>query len=269
MRLRKLGVDVAKPDETLEKLKSMGYRNSTITTYLSALINLVRTKKEEKGLLKDYQRLLRLVKTDADQESTGLTANQAKAKRPWSEIEALRDGLVDTDPYDYMVMCLYTMVPPLRDDYRDVEFTVKRLGNSTGTNWYYLSEDGQADELILNHYKTRKSYGQHRQVFPPELAQIVREYRRTHGMGPYMVPKKTDSREPAGSDVSTALRRVLGPGGGSSLLRKIAVSDWTERGLGGVQHLAKAMCHSVDVQQNSYNQHKLPAVNSMGIFLPH
>lgn len=262
-----MDIDVSDPEAALKKLVNHGYKMSTIGTYLSALINLVRTKPSEKDLLRAYQKQLKSVLTNVQAAATHLTDAQAKANRPWSEIEAVRDGLEGKDDFDYTVMCLYTMIAPLRDDFRDVEFTSKRKGNPTAKNHYYLSEDGKADELILNQYKTSKSYGQQRREIPERLAAIVRSYRAKTN-SPYLLPRKTDPSEPAGDDVRHALRRILGPGGGSSLLRKIGVSAWTEGGNGDIDKLAKNMCHSIGIQQKSYNLVKSKGGNNtLGIAL--
>lgn len=245
-------MDIADPEATLKKLIDTGYKLSTVGTYLSALINIVKTRPAEKDLLRAYQKQLKSVASNVQAAATHITDAQAKAYRTWEEVVAIREGLKDKDAYDYMVMCLYTMIPPLRDDFREVLITKVRKGNATASNWYYWSADGLEDELILNQYKTSKSYGQQRRKIPAELATIIRTYNAEHG-GNWMLPKKTDRDSAAGDDVRHALRRVLGPGGGSSLLRKMAVSAWTEGGNGDIDKLAKNMCHSIGVQQHSYN----------------
>lgn len=273
-------LDIYDSEEAFTMISESDWKWSTITTYLSAIINLVRTRPQEKKLMKEYQRMLREAKAQADSEATGMTANQAKAFRSWKEVLQIRDALtenMETDrlkAFDHLVLCLYTMIPPLRDDFRDMEFTTKRLGNATSTNWYYLSESGDEDEIILNQYKTKRSYGQQRRRTGPELAKVVRDYQRnltgttdvSHWH--YVVPAlKGAFNSPAEDGVKRSLERSLGKGGGCSLLRKIAITEWTTSGLPGIDKLAKNMCHSISVQQTSYMLAPKQENNSLGMFL--
>lgn len=73
----------------------------------------------------------------------------------------------------YLVLNLYTMIPPIRNDFANLEITDSDVySESDKVNFINL----KTKELILTNYKTVKSYGIKKLPLPDELIKLIEKY---------------------------------------------------------------------------------------------
>lgn len=103
------------------------------------------------------------------------TAAQLAAHVPWADVLKARDAL-SRDSIEYLLMAMYTMIPPLRADFdRLAILHSKPNGRQVAeeTPNYVLIEPASTT-LFLNAYKTRKNTGhEYSKVLPPQLRAAI------------------------------------------------------------------------------------------------
>jgi hypothetical protein len=133
----------------------------------------------------------------------------------WSCITQTRDDLLedykkdfDWKTYqDFVILCLYTMMPPERLDYSPMKF-VKEMPTDTSHNYCVLTD--MKATFILNKYKTAKSKGVAVYDAPEELIRVLHQWRKIN-TSEWLLVKKTALTEPVSShELGQIIQRVLG-----------------------------------------------------------
>jgi hypothetical protein len=107
-----------------------------------------------------------------------LTEREATKWLSWEDILAVRDKLRPETPEDFfayqdwVILCLYTMVPPLRVDYSPMR-VVEELPQEKG-NFLVLSPTKNC--FVLQEYKTAGTYGRQEFDIPGELLDVLYEW---------------------------------------------------------------------------------------------
>ena len=97
----------------------------------------------------------------------------------WEQILAVRDKLKPETPddffqyQDWIILCLYTMVPPLRVDYSPMA-VVEEVPKDTKGNFLVLSPTKNC--FVLQEYKTAGTYGRVEFDIPDELLDVLYEW---------------------------------------------------------------------------------------------
>lgn len=287
MILQKMGVNLADVNGTLSRLME-GRRQSTVGTYVSAIINYLDALETE-GLLQSTLRdkLIEQWRVTLATLAEGAALDKAdpgkyKAAVEWDKLKERRDSLraafdqVDRattqDEQDavqkYLVACLYTMIPPMRNDYGEVMATNRATHNPIKHNWVWTAETGDTGKLIFNHYKTSGTHGAHTIIVPMELAQIINMSFHKFPRSWLLVPSGAPLLPLGDRGTARLIHRAfdncyIGP----TMIRHSLVTAWSKAGIGGLDKLAKAMCHSLDVSQKVYNENKSYDDNPLGVFL--
>ncbi len=109
-------------------------------------------------------------------ESQTPTAKQAEKYVAWPDVLAFRDqhreDMTDTE---YLLLCLYTMWPPVRADYTPMEIVTRKPRKLTdGTNYVIVSKGSIS--VLFHAYKTHAVYGDLLRKMPKPLERVTREY---------------------------------------------------------------------------------------------
>jgi integrase len=157
----------------------------------------------------------------------------------------------------YLVLNLYFLIPPLRNDFARVEvfkkFDEKFTGNSINLN---------TKQLILKEYKTAKTYGTKTIDLPEELIKIIKKWisirEKIHpvlkGRRELLFNLKLTPMN--GINLTIYLNKIFGRKVSSTMLRKSYLSDRFPviESTDELNKLAGAMCHSVSMQQSTYRK---------------
>lgn len=177
------------------------------------------------------------------------SAKQEEQMIPWAKVLEVRDKLRD-DPdkqEHYLMLCLYTMIPPLRSDFSEM-VCASNMGAIDAThNWYVF----ETREIVLNVFKNAKDIGQQVIQIPEELATII-ESRKKPGDPMLCSPNtKTIWNQ---SRVCREMEIVFGQRMGPTMLRHIYITDTHGPHISKMAQDAKSMCHSLNTQKEYVRQ---------------
>jgi integrase len=98
----------------------------------------------------------------------------------WEEILAVRDKLKPATPDDFLayqdwvILCLYTMLPPLRADFSPMRIYDEMPPADVSGNFVVLSPN--KNSFVLQEYKTSGTYGRQEIEIPDELLEVLYEW---------------------------------------------------------------------------------------------
>jgi len=149
---------------------------------------------------------------------------------------------------DYVILSLYTLVPPLRSDYSPVRITATNDEQKDNK----LVVDSSGVSFVLHNYKTAKQYGVQRMTFPIELENIIRHWLSLETSGfLFSVNGKAASESWLSGQVRSIMLRLTGKASGINILRHSYIT-YMRRGEQPViaqNNLAASMLHSNGMSQ--------------------
>jgi integrase len=256
------------------------YKQNTIRNYLISCVSVLgldkSTKKKEK-LYNDYFKLMmdKNKSLKAEEQKNEKSETQTKNWIEWSEVLKTYENLktvVDTfkskanindKQYKYllefMILSLYTLLPPRRNEFRNMFIVNKDTGNlSTACNYIVLS----TKQIIFNQFKTSRKEGALHEDIPNELYENILTYMKFH---PLLKGKKLkamqqipflvyDDGKPLDkiNSITRVLNGIFKKNIGSSMLRHSYLSSKYGSVRQDMADDAKAMSHSVGTQQTNY-----------------
>jgi integrase len=265
-----------------EVMKKVGeYSESTQKTVLAALTSVLSLFKEKptyKAVHRFYQdKMLEKMKDVSDVPAGEKNEKQTTNWMEWKEIKELsatmyakareyasKKALTPKEAehlLNTVVLCLYTCVPPRRNqDYLDM-LIVKKWNDKMPNTHNYLDIAGS--QFIFNKYKTAKKYGTQTVKIPNDdanpLMDVLTAYLRHHDLykatkGKEPVPFLIQNGAPltAANAITRILNKIFGKKVGSSMLRHIFLSDKYADVKEEQEADAEAMGHSVAEQQGVY-----------------
>jgi integrase len=157
----------------------------------------------------------------------------------------------------YLILCLYTYLPPLRgqDYFNSKVYFSKDEIEDDQKNYVLLDEK----RLYLNDYKTHSRYGDRYIDLPSKLIKVIKEY-KLNSKSPWLLPKlssypKNIDEHVTSKNFTEILKKIFGKNVGSSMLRKIYVSEHIDNLNGNERKdLAKLMAHHPSSQMMTYTR---------------
>jgi hypothetical protein len=223
--------------------------------HYSALMTLI-----PKGELWDVYRAKVLEHSKITSEITKkqvITEREAAKWLSWEDILAVRDKLKPATPddffayQDWVILCLYTMVPPLRVDYSPMA-VVEELPKDTKGNFVVLSATKNC--FVFQEYKTSGSYGRVEFDIPDELLEVLYEWCIYNPSGWLLL--KNDGEPYSDANLSQRVGRIMeratGKTCGITMMRH-AYKTWLHKGepsLAARDEEARRMLHSPHMAQS-------------------
>ena len=149
---------------------------------------------------------------------------------------------------EYVLLSLYTLIPPLRSDFSPLRITTT---SDTQTD-NKLIVDASGITFLLSEYKTSAKYGVQRIALPTELERIVRHWLTLENSGwLFMVKGQPGSESWLSSQVRQIMKRLTGKSSGINILRHSYITYMRRGEAPLIQQnaLASAMMHSVGMSQ--------------------
>ena len=236
------------------------YANNTRKMYYIAIVNKIRGQTDEntqkaigvyRKKMEDYNN-----KQKEIYESQELNEKEKGKFLPWKDVLQVRKKLEEkaTDLYsfqEYLIVSLYTMMPPVRLDYAKMKVVVGLPQDTSGNYMAILPHNKY--RFILNQYKTAKTYGQAVYDAPPCLCKVIKQW-----LGMFLETPEwllwSHEGEPMSESVlsntvRTIFQREANKGTTITTLRQSFVSHQRkgELPLRSLKSMAKQMCQSVDM----------------------
>lgn len=159
----------------------------------------------------------------------------------------------------YMVVNLYYLIPPLRNDFTYCEvYDNPVMFQDSTKNYIFLN----TRELVLNRYKTSKKYGVSVSILPEELVKIVKFWIEIRNIiSPRLVNTRTllltrDFLPMGQVNLTQFLNRIFKKNISTTILRKSYLTEKypVTNTTSEMEKDADAMKHSVSVQQTIYRK---------------
>lgn len=263
---------LSKPQQLAEHLlTSKDYSDNSLKTYFANAFTATRVLGLPTDVLQAYQS-----RFEAYREKVKETSLEAEPPKnavlddkliPWPTIvNWTHEG--ESNPRTRAVHALYTLIPPRREEFRDVlvyEKVSKDSGTSidkskehafdtNGVAWNYL--DLSKGVLVLRDYKTSDRYGVYRKVLPPKLLEILKSYISSRSLPAFLFPGQDGVSPMSQQGFSDLVKRSFALGPNQNLgvreLRICRISyaiDVEHMEKRELKELADAMAHSLTTQQ--------------------
>ena len=257
-RLKTAGYNIeTQPREVIEWVKTQG-ANSAQIVYYSA-IKYEMNKADKPGPVpKEYQDELDRLSGErkVSSKSQVLSERQKPNFVPFPELMAAQERLAakqeksDTDWRDYLIASLYTLQPPVRLDYGQIEVFGKRSLSRKG-NELIWGQKSKPPYFVFRVYKTAKTYGAVEVKVAPALAKVITEWFAHLGDKP---PKYLMGRAVEPADLHDMVRhafRSTKKDIGVNLLRHAYITEFmkTPRTIKEREELAMKMLHDKETQE--------------------
>ena len=257
------------------------YADNTKKTFLAGIVSVLSLFKDKPSYKKTYQHYYDAMMKKDEEIKENVDPNQKTEKEEenwlsWEDVilvktalktasnELNKQKLITPEQYNvvlsYVILSLYTEIPPRRNqDYQDM-FVISSLKDSGDKEKNYL--DWSNKKFIFNHYKTAKKYGiQTIDISDkPDLLEAITIYLKFHPLSPSKgkaLPKNAEFRFLVYSDggafsavnsITRILNRIFGGKRiGSSQLRHIYLSSKYD--IEEMKKDAEEMGHSIEEQK--------------------
>ena len=261
-------------DATLSKIEN--YKPNTQRSYIISVVSLLKeliSQRKYKKLYDRYYEILekmnnqlkdQTIKTDKEkQEWIGNDAVMAKLNECMAVIKQI-DGLkkITGEKWRELLACVITglfviQAPRRNKDYMEM-VVVKKYSPDMSDDKNYL--DLKGNQFILNQYKTKGTYNQQTAVIEPLMREMINVYLKYHPLkkmlkGNDTIPFLVDEEgAPLHSNnaITRILYKVFDKKIGSSMLRKLYLTDKYKEVMDEMKEDAEKMGTSVNTIRNNY-----------------
>lgn len=197
------------------------------------------------------------------EEEQKLNPTEAKKYIDWNKVLSVRESLrvavekmLETDDgsvelmnamQNYIIVCLYTMIEPVRLDFAEMQIVPRRPSNPVGN---YLIWN-KRPYFLFTKYKTAAKYGKVIRAVPLELMKVLEWWLSMNPTGFLLIDKAGNAMTDVGlcQRVISIFNKQIGKSVGVSQLRHsyITYMRGDEMPLKEQMEMAKNMMHSVDM----------------------
>jgi hypothetical protein len=244
------GVDPHNATKLFAWFDHKGQGPSSQKLYLSAIKNF--DPETFPKVLQDRLNTLYAEQTKKEMTQT-LSEKQTTNFVKWPELLDVQTKLAEMQKTDaqwkqYLVVSLYTLTPPVRADYGEVEVHTRRDKSRSGNELIWNSKP----TFVFRKYKTAKTYGVVELPVPKPLQEVIRQwFEHLGGVPQYLLGETSSSSNTFAAYVAQTFRKYTGKEVGVSLIRHsfITYRFPSLKTIAQKQELATKMLHSRDLQE--------------------
>jgi len=257
-RLKDAGYDIeTQPREVIEWVKQQVKTDSAQIVYYSAIKYEMNKADKPGSVPREYQdELDRLSgQRKVASKSQELSERQKPNFVPFPELMEVQQRLAakqdksDADWKDYLIASLYTLQPPVRADYGQVEIFGKRSLSRTG-NELIWGQKSKPPYFVFRVYKTAKTYGAVEVKVSPAMAGVITDWFAHLGSTPkYLLGRAVEPADllPLIKHAFRSTKKDIGV----NLLRHAYITEFmkTPRTIKEREELAMKMLHDKETQE--------------------
>jgi len=256
-RIKTAGYNIeTQPKEVIAWVKQQG-KDSAQVVYYSAIKYEMNKGDKPSPMPRAYQdeidRLAGLQKSAS--KSQVLSEKQQTNFVPFADLMAVQERLAakedktDADFKDYLIASLYTLQPPVRADYGEIQVFGKRRATRTG-NELIWGQKSKPPYFVFRVYKTAKTYGYREIRVAPALVKVITEWFAHLGKTPkYLLGRAVEPADllPLITHAFRSTKKDIGV----NLLRHAYITEFmkTPRTIAEREELAMKMLHDKDTQE--------------------
>ena len=240
---------------------------ATRKNVMTALMVLLKASDTKKGTLNKYQKYFEGLITNFENNYDNQTKSE-KENKNWITQEQLNKKIKELEnqisKYNmskltksqednvqkHLVLILYTKIPPMRNDYAQMK--VYHDKEVEGENYINLKKK----VIVLNNYKTSKTYGKKEIDIPSEVIKFVSRWVNITG-NEYLLINIRDRNPMTNNGLTKYLNKIFKPKKVSTtLLRKLYLSEKYPviHNRKDMKKDAYVMGHSLETQQGIYRK---------------
>ena len=240
---------------------------ATRKNVMTALIVLLKAFDIQKRTLNKYQKYFEVLVTDYENNYDNQTKSE-KENKNWITQEQLNKKIKELenkiDKFDMskltksqediiqqrLILILYSEIPPMRNDYAQMKVYYDK--EVKGENYIHLKKK----LIVLNKYKTSKTYGEKQIEIPAKVVKIVRHWVDITG-NEYLLINIRDRNPMTNNGLTKYLNKIFKPKKVSTtLLRKLYLSEKYPviHNRKDMKKDAYIMGHSLETQQGIYRK---------------
>ena len=245
--------------KTINKIQNLETRK----TRINICVVLLRNNEYDENLVKQYQEQLQNLRKQImdNYEENKKSEKENDNWISWEDVLKVREKVKKSiqTPFDfqkYVIMCIYTMLPPLRNTYTDVKILHHSRHVKTGN---YLLITKKTKRFIFHEYKTENCYGRIETLVPKDLSKVLDEWLKINKSDNLLV--SADMETPMSNNAFTQLLQKIflkytDKKIGTQMLRKIFISENVDGKMNfkNKKRIARKMHHSFITQQCIYNK---------------
>jgi hypothetical protein len=172
-----------------------------------------------------------------------LSPNEEEKFMNWPDIVKAAKQM-EPDSEDHLIVSLYTLLPPLRNDFVKMKIVDEIPTDASGN---YLIVGPKTSQIVLNEFKTSRKYGTQIIDVPSKLNLIIKKYLKN-----YPTDVLFNTTEPQMSKkIGDVFEKLLGKRVTINILRHSYISYMkrNEPTLKKKEELAKSMLHSISMDE--------------------
>ena len=241
---------------TINWIETSQYSHNTKKTYYITLVSTLKSRQDEGAVkaLEFYRAKMNDYNAKQQQiyETQEMSEKEKEKYLTWGEIAKVRNELEhEADDLfsfqEYLIVCLYTLMPPIRLDYAFMK-VVHSMPTETSGN--YLVVLPKQMKIVLNNYKTAKKYGTIILDIPKKLEVVVHKWLNMFLETPEYLLYNHKGEPMSESLLSSTIRNTFykktKKAASVNTLRHSFVSQHRkgEKSLNEIKKVASQMCHS-------------------------
>ena len=226
-----------KTDEIMTKINKMN--RNTARSYIIACVVACKRRKGFKKCLDVYDKAMHAINNEL-KNATAKSPRFIENELSWDEILKARDAL-PKDSVEYVVMCLFTMIPPRRN----LDYLMTTKPTEKG-NFY------NGKEFVFQNYKTAGTYKTQVLEVPSNLKKVIDNYLNVRPFKSDDLLIKRSGLPFKTKDIQSVINRATGKQIGCTLLRSIFLTSKYGDVMNELKHDTESMATSVDVARSTY-----------------
>lgn len=239
-------------------IESSKYKPNSRKVLYIAIVSTLKSKNLYPEALPIYKAKLDALNRQVTEENEeqALTPEEQAKYADWPTIlnaveEKVFPAVCDLTTFqEYLIVSLYTLMPPLRLDYAEMKVVADEPEKPEG-NYLVMAKKPY---FLLTQYKTARRYGNQRLEAPKKLVGILKEWRTMQDTDYLLVSPASNNPMPAwelGQTITKVFEKHLGKSVGVNVLRHSYITWMRKDELAPKKSnaLSKSMLHSVAMSQ--------------------
>lgn len=236
----------------------------TKKTHVIALVNILRNLKNDSIADKYSEVAIQLQNESSENKKNNKQLTESRIINPidYEKISSLynklrekfdKGSISDSDHMLLVILALNTLMPPIRSEYTNMPIVTPDSKTDTG-NLMVKAGKKKPWYIILNDFKTVKSFGKQKLEIPNKLKNFLSESLKKMPRS-YLVSKVDNPNEPIGYPIFLRMvQKSLGGGTGSDVFRSSYITEFMKQRptMSEREELAKKMLHSLESQGLHY-----------------